>query len=91
MRGPVLGVVSFLALTVWATAPAPADAVPPDRLREAVTALADRRLEEAGAGSIVVGVIRDGRSLVVGRGDSGRPDGGPPDGRTLFQIGRAHV
>ncbi|UKJ73444.1 serine hydrolase [Azospirillum brasilense] len=86
MRGPVLGVVSFLTLTVWATAPAPADGVAPDRLREAVTALADRRLAEAGAGSIVVGVIRDGRSLVVGRGDSGRPDGGPPDGRTLFQI-----
>lgn len=86
MRGPVLGVVSFVALTVWATAPAPADAVARDRLGEAVSALADRRLAEAGPGSIVVGVIRDGRSIVVGRGDSGRPDGGPPDGRTLFQI-----
>ncbi|WP_448202637.1 serine hydrolase [Azospirillum sp. sgz302134] len=84
MRGPVLGVVSFLALWGWASVPA--DAVGLDSLRDTVAALAERRLAEAGPGGLVVGVIRDNRTLVVGRGDSGRPDGGPPDGRTLFQI-----
>ena len=84
MRRPVVGVLTFLALSGWATVPA--DAVGVDSLRDTVTALADRRLSEAGPGSLVVGVIKDGRTMVVGRGASGRPDGGPPDGRTVFQI-----
>lgn len=66
--------------------PAESRAASPDPLRSLVAAVAETRLAEAGPGSLVVGVIRDGRSLVVGRGDAGRPDGGPPDGRTLFQI-----
>lgn len=88
MRGPVVGVVSFLALWVWGPGlpVQPAAAVGLDSLRDTVAALAERRLAEAGPGALVVGVIMDGRTVVVGRGDSGRPDGGPPDGRTVFQI-----
>ncbi len=95
MRGPVVGVVSFLALWGWVSVPA-ADPVATHPsaayqsgaggLRDTVAAMADQRLSEAGPGSLVVGVIRDDVKVVVGRGDSGRPDGGPPDGRTLFQI-----
>ena len=88
MRGPVIGVVSFLALWGWASVPADAVVLETGSLslRDTVTAFADKRLSEAGPGSLVVGVIRDNRTVVVGRGDSGRPDGGPPDGRTVFQI-----
>ncbi len=74
------------ALALWSAPLAPLDAGGYDPLREAVSALLDDRLALAGPGSVVVGVIRDGRRLVIGRGDSGRPDGGPADGRTLFQI-----
>ncbi|AWK87385.1 serine hydrolase domain-containing protein [Azospirillum thermophilum] len=75
-----------LVLALWSMPAGPTEAVSYDPLAERVAALADARLAEAGPGSLVVGVIRDGQTLVVGRGDSGRPDGGPPDGRTLFQI-----
>lgn len=57
-----------------------------DTLTDLVTRAVEEHRPPAEAGSLVVGVIRDGRTLVVGRGDAGRPDGGPPDGRTLFQI-----
>lgn len=73
-------------LTLWSVPLDPIEAVGFDPLRQSVTLLVDDRLAAAGAGSLVVGIIQDGRSLVVGRGDSGRADGGPPDGRTLFQI-----
>ena len=98
MRRPVVGVVSFLALWGWLGGWTPVPAADPPvvsrdggrdgglGLRDAVTAMADRRLTEAGPGSLVVGVIRNDVKVVVGRGDAGRPDGGPPDGRTLFQI-----
>ncbi|BAI72936.1 beta-lactamase [Azospirillum sp. B510] len=59
---------------------------PPDSLAAAMTRAVEERQPPPGAGGLVVGVIRDGRTLVVGRGDAGWPDGGPPDGRTLFQI-----
>lgn len=84
MRRLWIGIPWVLAL--WSAPLASIDAVGYDPLREAVSDLVDDRLALAGPGSLVVGVIRDGRSLVVGRGDSGRPDGGPPDGRTVFQI-----
>lgn len=84
MRRVWLGVALVLAL--WSMPAGPTEAVSYDPLKEQVAALVDARLAEAGPGSLVVGVIRDGQALVVGRGDSGRPDGGPPDGRTLFQI-----
>lgn len=74
------------ALALWSAPLASIDAVGYDPLREAVSDLVDDRLALAGPGGLVVGVIHDGRSLVIGRGDSGRPDGGPPDGRTVFQI-----
>ncbi|MBP2232817.1 D-alanyl-D-alanine-carboxypeptidase/D-alanyl-D-alanine-endopeptidase [Azospirillum agricola] len=84
MRRLWIGIPWVLAL--WSIPLAPTEAVGYDTLRETVTRLVDDRLALAGPGSLVVGVIHDGRSLVVGRGDSGRPDGGPPDGRTVFQI-----
>ncbi|WP_042693263.1 serine hydrolase [Azospirillum sp. B506] len=58
----------------------------PDPLMEAATHSVEAWRLPAGGGSLVVGVIRGGRTLVIGRGEAGRPDGGPPDGRTLFQI-----
>ena len=93
MRGPVIGVVSFLALWGWASVPADAGVLETSSLslRDTVTAMAEKRLSEAGPGSLVVGVIRDNRTVVVGRGDSGRPDGGPPDGRTVFHIPSGRV
>jgi len=84
IRRAWVGVLGVLAL--WSIPLGPIEAVGYDPLRETVSALVDDRLATAGPGGLVVGVIRDGRSLVVGRGDSGRPDGAPPDGRTLFQI-----
>lgn len=74
------------SVSLGGAGPAESRVATSDPLGSLVTAVAETRLAEAGPGSIVVGVIRDGRSLVVGRGDAGRPDGGPPDGRTLFQI-----
>ena len=79
-----------LCLLLWSVPFGPTGAIGLDRISDRLVddltrAVEDRR-PPAGAGSLVVGVIRDGRTLVVGRGDAGRPDGGPPDGRTLFQI-----
>lgn len=94
-RRLLLVMVSLLAWSVPPGAtgaigldPAVAPAVGPmrDALGDALIRAVEARQPPAGAGSLVVGVIRDGRSVVVGRGDAGRPDGGPPDGRTLFQI-----
>ncbi|WP_084536590.1 serine hydrolase [Azospirillum halopraeferens] len=72
--------------------PGPAGAAPGDPaadrdpLRALVTQVAERRLAEAGHGGLVVGVVRDGRSLVVGLGSTGGAGGAPPDGRTVYQI-----
>ncbi|MCG5241022.1 serine hydrolase domain-containing protein [Azospirillum doebereinerae] len=86
LRGKRFWVGILAVLALWSVPLGPIEAVGYDPLRETVSALVDDRLAAAGPGGLVVGVIRDGRSLVVGRGDSGRPDGAPPDGRTLFQI-----
>ena len=90
-RRLLLGV---LCLLLWSVPLGPTGAIGLDRsgertgdpLVELVSRAVEERQPPAGAGSLVVGVIRDGRTLVVGRGDAGRPDGGPADGRTLFQI-----
>ncbi|PWC79517.1 beta-lactamase [Azospirillum sp. TSH64] len=79
-----------LCLLLWSVPLGPTGAIgldrAPDPLVDAVTRAVEERQPAVGTGSLVVGVIRDGRTLVVGRGDAGRPDGGPADGRTLFQI-----
>ncbi|WP_449229821.1 serine hydrolase domain-containing protein [Azospirillum doebereinerae] len=82
----ILGVLALWSVPLGPIEAGPIESVGYDPLRETVSALVDNRLAAAGPGGLVVGVIRDGRNLVVGRGDSGRPDGAPPDGRTLFQI-----
>ena len=90
-RRLLLGVVCLL---LWSVPLGPTGAIGLERsgerigdpLAELVTRAVEERQPPAGAGSLVVGVIRDGRSLVVARGDAGRADGGPADGRTLFQI-----
>ncbi|MBP2300105.1 serine hydrolase domain-containing protein [Azospirillum picis] len=73
-------------LLLWSVPLGPTGAIGFDPLRDQVARTVEDRLASAGPGGMVVGVIRDGHRVVVGRGDPGRPDGGPPDGRTLFQI-----
>ncbi|PWC33029.1 serine hydrolase [Azospirillum sp. TSO35-2] len=73
-------------LALWSVPLGPTGAIGFDPLRDAVTRVVEDRLSSAGPGALVVGMVRDGHRLVVGRGDAGRTDGGPPDGRTLFQI-----
>ncbi|HEY0834858.1 MAG TPA: serine hydrolase [Azospirillum sp.] len=85
MRVRTLGMGLALAVSVGLAAPAAA--VRPDGLRDAVAAVAEARLAEAGHGGLVVGVLHQGRTLVLGFGDSGQSQGGGrPNGRTVFQI-----
>ncbi|MGQ9369797.1 serine hydrolase [Azospirillum sp. ST 5-10] len=84
MRGERIGVGLAIAAVIGLAVPARADATDP--LRDLVAQVAEQRLAEAGHGGLVVGVVRDGRSLVVGLGSTGWPGSGPPDGRTVFQI-----
>ena len=89
MRTQRLGIGLAVAAAVALAAPAAAKTAataPRDPLHDTVARIAERRLAEVGNGGLVVGMVRDGRSLVVGLGSTGWPDGAVPDGRTVFQI-----
>ena len=76
-----------LALAVWVGVAPTAQALGLDRLREGVATAVEARLPEIEPkAGLVVGVVHQGRSVVVGRGSTGQRDGGRPDGRTVFQI-----
>jgi serine-type D-Ala-D-Ala carboxypeptidase/endopeptidase len=77
-----IGRVAFLGLLVAPACPALAL-----DLRPGFEPLARRLIEDRATVGLVIGIVKDGETQVVGYGEVGKGSGAVPDGDTVYEIG----